>query len=28
MEVKVKAKTKTITIPRDKIAKARHAVML
>ncbi|ARJ51709.1 ribosome maturation factor RimP [Staphylococcus lutrae] len=28
MEVKVKSKTKNITIPRDKIAKARHAVML
>ncbi|SUK15046.1 transcription termination protein NusA-like protein [Staphylococcus agnetis] len=28
IEVKVKAKSKDITIPRDKIAKARHAVML
>lgn len=28
MSVKVKARTKVITIPRDKIAKARHAVML
>ncbi|MCO4328281.1 ribosome maturation factor RimP [Staphylococcus hyicus] len=28
IEVKVKAKSKNITIPRDKIAKARHAVML
>ncbi|UEX89315.1 ribosome maturation factor RimP [Staphylococcus ratti] len=28
MEVKVKAKTKEVIIPRDKIAKARHAVML
>ncbi|UXR70404.1 ribosome maturation factor RimP [Staphylococcus sp. IVB6246] len=28
MTVKIKARTKVITIPRDKIAKARHAVML
>ena len=28
MEVKEKAKTKTIEIPRNKIAKARHSVML
>ncbi|WP_436860635.1 ribosome maturation factor RimP [Staphylococcus caeli] len=28
MEVKEKAKTKQIEIPRDKIAKARHAVMI
>ena len=28
MSVKIKARTKVITIPRDKIAKARHAVML
>lgn len=28
IEVKVKTKSKDITIPRDKIAKARHAVML
>ncbi|AJC96352.1 ribosome maturation factor RimP [Staphylococcus hyicus] len=28
IEVKMKAKSKNITIPRDKIAKARHAVML
>lgn len=28
IEVKVKARSKDITIPRDKIAKARHAVML
>ena len=28
MEVKEKAKTKTIEIPRNKIAKARHAVMI
>ena len=28
MEVKEKAKKKTIEIPRNKIAKARHAVMI
>ena len=28
MEVKEKAKTKEIEIPRNKIAKARHAVMI
>lgn len=28
LEVKIKANTKTIEIPRDKIAKARHAVMI
>ncbi|MCS4486282.1 ribosome maturation factor RimP [Staphylococcus americanisciuri] len=28
MSVKIKARTKVITIPRDKIAKARYAVML
>ncbi|QLK85880.1 ribosome maturation factor RimP [Staphylococcus sp. 17KM0847] len=28
MTVKIKAKSKIITIPREKIAKARHAVML
>ncbi|MDT4071586.1 ribosome maturation factor RimP, partial [Staphylococcus aureus] len=26
--VKIKARTKDIEIPRDKIAKARHAVMI
>lgn len=28
MEVKDKAKTKQVEIPKNKIAKARHAVML
>jgi len=28
MEVKEKSKKKTIEIPRNKIAKARHAVMI
>lgn len=28
MEVKEKSKTKQIEIPRNKIAKARHAVMI
>lgn len=28
VQVKIKAKTKDIEIPRDKIAKARHAVMI
>ncbi len=28
VQVKIKARTKDIEIPRDKIAKARHAVMI
>ncbi|MFG6127369.1 hypothetical protein ACF7ID_05645, partial [Staphylococcus aureus] len=28
LDVKIKARTKDIEIPRDKIAKARHAVMI